>query len=39
MLPATDLHPDVAAKQANSAIEDGESSELEKYTRPFGLAP
>ena len=28
---ATDLHPYVAAEQANSAIEDGESSELEKY--------
>ena len=30
-LLATDLHPYVAAEQANSAIEDGESSELEKY--------
>ena len=34
-LLATELHPYVAAEQANSAIEDGvnhgESSELEKY--------
>ena len=30
-LLATDLHPYVAAKPANSAIKDGESSELEKY--------
>ena len=30
-LLATDLHPYVAAEPANSAIEDGESSDLEKY--------
>ena len=30
-LLATDLHPYVAVEPANSAIEDGMSSELEKY--------
>ena len=30
-LLATDLHPYVAAEPANSALENGESSELEKY--------
>ena len=30
-LLATDLHPYVEAEPANSAIQDGESSELEKY--------
>ena len=27
------VHPDVAAEQANSAIEDGEGSEIEKYIK------
>ena len=30
-LLATDLHPYVAAEPANSAFEDEQSSELEKY--------